>query len=219
MKNKTIIILSGGLDSTTVLYYFLHKGHEIKAISFNYGQRHKIELEKAIATCKKLKISHEIVDIRTITKLISNSSLTSNIKVPEGHYEDETMKQTVVPSRNTIMASIAQGYAYNIGFDNIALGIHAGDHAIYPDCRAEFLGALREVFKINNYKPINVLAPFLHYSKAQIVKIGLKLGVDYSLTHTCYNGKEIACGKCGSCQERLEAFAKNKTKDFIKYKE
>jgi 7-cyano-7-deazaguanine synthase len=210
---KVIHVLSGGLDSTTLLYWLLDKGHEVECISFDYGQRHKKELECAKITCKKLKVKHTVVDITSITKLISNSALTGKTAVPKGHYADKTMKATVVPSRNTIMASIAQGYAVNKNFDAICLGVHSGDHAIYPDCRPVFVEALRKLFSVNNYKPIKVLTPFIKISKIDIVTKGLVLGVDYSLAWTCYVGGTKPCQKCGACVERAEAFDKNNFSD------
>jgi 7-cyano-7-deazaguanine synthase len=210
---KIICILSGGLDSTTLLYRLKASGYEIKAISFNYGQRHRKELIMANKTCEKLKIDHKIVDLTSIKDLLSNSSLTSDIEVPEGHYEDESMKKTVVPNRNMIMASIAIGYAINIDFDTIALGVHSGDHAIYPDCRPEFIMALRKIAACCDYKTIQILSPYLRSNKTNIVKDGIKLKVDYALTWTCYKGDIKPCGKCGSCQERAEAFKLNGIKD------
>ncbi|HOC78592.1 7-cyano-7-deazaguanine synthase QueC [Patescibacteria group bacterium] len=210
MMKKSILILSGGLDSTTLLYKLLKEKKDVFVISFDYGQRHKKELEMAKLSCKKLSVDHKIVDVQSLRELISNSSLTSdNIEVPEESYQDESMRITVVPNRNMIFASIAIGYAVNIGADEIALGVHSGDHAIYPDCREEFIVALREVAKIANYKPIDVYAPFLNSTKGDIVKEGTEMGVDYSLTWSCYKGEEKPCGKCGSCQERKEAFDSN----------
>lgn len=205
---KTILILSGGMDSITLLYKLLEQGKTVKAISFNYGQRHSRELEQAKKTCEKLGVEHKIIDISFLKELVSNSALTSDVKVPEGHYEDESMKLTVVPNRNMIMASIAIGWAVNEDYDQVALGVHAGDHAIYPDCRPEFIEALGRIAMIANYKPIEIYTPFLQIDKGDIAIEGKRLNVDYSLTHTCYNGQEKPCGKCGACQERAEAFAK-----------
>jgi len=214
---KSIIILSGGLDSTTLLYTLLSEGKEVYALSFYYGQRHDKELEYAKKTCKKLGVNHKVIDLFSIHSLIDNSSLTGNIEVPEGEYKDESMKSTVVPNRNMIFASIAIGYAINIGADELALGVHSGDHDIYPDCRPEFIEALRNIAKIANYEQVDIYTPFLNISKTDIVKIGIELNIDYSLTWTCYKGNERACGKCGSCVERLEAFANNNLKDPIEY--
>ncbi len=202
------MILSGGMDSTTLLYKLLDEGKEVKAISFNYGQKHNRELVKAAETTEKLGVQHKIIDISFIKELVSNSALTSEEEVPEGHYEAENMKRTVVPNRNMIMASIAIGWAVNEDYDEVALGVHAGDHAIYPDCRPEFVEALNAIAQIANFKPIKVYAPFLNMDKGDIAIEGKRLGVDYSLTHTCYKGGEEPCGKCGACQERTEAFAK-----------
>lgn len=205
---KSVMVLSGGMDSTTLLYKLLDEGKEVRAISFNYGQRHSRELEKASATCEKLNIPHKVIDISFIKEIVSNSALTGDISVPEGHYQDENMKLTVVPNRNMIMSAIAIGYAVNLDFDEVALGVHAGDHAIYPDCRPAFIDALKQIAAVANYKPIAIYAPFLTADKGDIVIEGTRLGVDYALTHTCYKGENPPCGKCGACQERAEAFAK-----------
>jgi len=210
---KTICILSGGLDSTTLLYHLISLDHEVKCISFNYGQRHVRELEQAQKTCAKLGVEHKVIDMAFMKDIASNSSLTGDIATPHGHYESENMKLTVVPNRNMIMASIAIGWAVNLNYDAIALGVHAGDHAIYPDCRPEFVEALKQVAQISNFKPIDVLAPFLFMDKGDIAIRGKQLNVDYSLSHTCYEGTAIPCGLCGACQERKEAFAKAGTVD------
>lgn len=214
---KTLVILSGGLDSTTLLYDSIKWSSSIEAISFNYNQKHKRELELAAKTCEKLGIKHKIIDIGFLGD-ISKSSLTDeNHAVPEGHYADENMKQTVVPNRNMIMMSIAAAYALNNGFDQMAIGVHAGDHAIYPDCRAGFIGYMAKAFAICDWNKLSLRAPYLRMSKGDIVKRGLQLKVDYSLTQTCYKGAEKACGKCGSCVERLEAFVQNNAVDPLNY--
>lgn len=212
-KTKSVMILSGGLDSTTLLYQLKAEEKEVYAISFDYGQKHRRELEIAKKTCERLGISHKMVDISSLTELISNSSLTSDKPIPEGHYQEESMKSTVVPNRNMIFAAIAIGYAVNIGAQEIALGVHSGDHAIYPDCRPEFIEALEAIAKVSNYEPVKIYTPFLYFSKSEIVSRGNGLGVDFSLTWTCYNGGEKPCGKCGSCVEREEAFRQNSLKD------
>lgn len=210
---KIIAVMSGGMDSTTMVYQLLAQGNEVMAVSFNYGQRHKLELDKARNTCNRLNIPHKVIDISFIKEFISNSSLTGDIAVPEGHYADENMKQTVVPNRNMIMAAIAIGVAVNEDFDAIALGVHSGDHAIYPDCRPEFIAALDTIARIANFKPIEVMAPFLNLDKGDIAIIGKGLDVDYEQTLTCYNGESKPCGKCGACVERKEAFGKAKFQD------
>ncbi len=219
--NLVVIILSGGMDSTTLLYRLVHEKKEIRAISFNYGQKHSKELEYAKKTCKKLTIPHEIVDLSTLSKagFFQNSSLTTDIDVPEGHYAEESMKSTVVPNRNMIMLSLAIGYAISVGAKSVYYGAHAGDHAIYPDCRPIFIEKMQEVAKVCHYYPVEIYAPYREYTKGDIIKDGLEMDVDYSLTWTCYKGQEKACGKCGSCTERLEAFEQNGFKDPIPYEE
>jgi len=222
MKNKectmkkAVVVVSGGMDSVTLLYHTLNKGYECYAISFDYGQRHKRELKMAEATCTKLLVPHKIIDVKSINQLLPGSSLTDkSVDVPKGLYSDNTMKATVVPNRNMVFLSIASAYALSIGARVVALGIHAGDHAIYPDCREEFLNLCNKTVNAGNlwFKPIKFYAPYLHKSKGEIVADGLKLDVDYKLTHTCYVGKNQPCGKCGSCTERIEAFFANNVKD------
>jgi len=210
---KAICVLSGGMDSTTLLYKLLDEGKEVKAISFNYGQRHKRELEEAKKTCASLGVEHKIVELDFMRDLCSNSALTGDIDVPYGHYEAENMKQTVTPNRNMIMASIAIGWAVNEEFDEVALGVHAGDHAIYPDCRPMFINCLENIAQTANFRSIKIYTPFLNIDKGDIAIEGKKLGVDYSSTHTCYEGREIPCGKCGADMERYEAFLKAGMKD------
>ncbi len=216
-KGKVVIIYSGGMDSYTVLHQAIHDGYDVHAVSFNYGQRHSKELDYAKRVTSKYGIEHKIVDISAINQLILGSSLTDDIDVPEGHYEQESMKQTVVPNRNMILLSLAIGYAVSVEAEAVYFGAHSGDHAIYPDCRTEFVEAMNQVSKIANYEPVEVRAPFLSKDKIQILTEGLTLGLDYSETWTCYNGREKACGKCGACQERLEAFEKNNVTDPLEY--
>jgi len=215
---KIIHILSGGMDSTTLLYDLVSQGHQVECLSFNYGQRHSKELRMAKKTCQKLKVPHKIVNIKSIKELLQGSSLTSkDTEVPKGYYEDRTMRQTVVPNRNMIMLSLAIGYAVSKNFDAVSYAAHGGDHAIYPDCRPLFVKKMNELSLIANYQPVRVIAPYLKLDKASILRRGLELGVNYSLTWTCYCGEKLACGKCGACRERLEAFEKNKRKDPVKY--
>lgn len=206
--SKIILVLSGGLDSTTLLYHLLDLKHEIKCISFNYGQRHVRELEQAKKTCAKLGVEHKVIDIGFMKEIASNSSLTGNIATPHGHYAAENMKLTVVPNRNLIMASIAIGWAVNLEYDAVALGVHAGDHEIYFDCRPAFINALKQVSQVANSKAIDILSPFLFMNKGDIAIRGKELNVSYEDTHTCYEGTEVPCGLCGACQERAEAMAK-----------
>lgn len=217
MSQKVVVIFSGGMDSFTVLNKALKDGYEVFAITFDYGQRHVKEIEYAQAACVKLGVHHKIVDISAINSIIAGSSLTDDIDVPEGHYESDNMKQTVVPNRNMILLSLAVGYAVSIEATKVYYGAHSGDHAIYPDCRPEFVQKMQDVCAIANYEAIDIVVPYLNNDKIEILKDGLAMGLDYNQTWTCYNGREKACGKCGACQERLEAFAKNKITDPLAY--
>lgn len=205
---KVVVIYSGGMDSCTLLHHALNLGYEVHALSFYYGQRHKKELEYAAAECARLNVTHKVVNVSSINTLMQGSALTSNIDVPEGHYADENMKQTVVPNRNMIMLSMAIAYAVSIDGYAVMFGAHAGDHAIYPDCRGEFIDAMNAVSLIANYTPIRIMAPFIDKDKGDIAILGKSLGVDYSKTWTCYKGLDRPCGKCGACVERAEAMAK-----------
>jgi 7-cyano-7-deazaguanine synthase len=217
MTQKAVVIFSGGMDSFTILNKVIKQGDTPYALSFNYGQRHKKELDYAARACKILGIKHKIIDISAINELIGGSSLTDDINVPEGHYEEDSMKQTVVPNRNMILLSMAVGYAVSIGASDVYYGAHSGDHAIYPDCRPQFVDAMNDVCAIANYESVTIKTPYLHHSKIDILTDGLSMGLDYGLTWTCYNGQEKACGKCGACQERLEAFEKNNVVDPLEY--
>ncbi|WP_166839754.1 7-cyano-7-deazaguanine synthase QueC [Rheinheimera pleomorphica] len=217
MPNKVVVIYSGGMDSFTVLHKAVQAGHDVYALSFNYGQRHVKELQCAAAVCLQLGIKHKIVDISAINQLLAGSSLTDNIDIPEGHYAADNMKSTVVPNRNMILLSLAVGYAVSIGANQVYYGAHSGDHFIYPDCRPEFVQKMHDVCQIANYEPVDIVSPYLSQTKIEILADGLAMGLDYSQTWTCYNGREKACGKCGSCQERLEAFALNNTTDPLPY--
>lgn len=217
MAQKVVVIYSGGMDSFTVLNRAIADDFEVYPLSFDYGQRHKKELDYAARVCTKLGVPHKIVDISAINQLIGGSSLTSEIDVPEGHYAEESMKQTVVPNRNMILLSLAIGYAVSLEANKVYYGAHSGDHAIYPDCRPEFVERMNDVSLIANYEAVEIYSPYLNVSKIEILTDGLSLGLDYADTWTCYNGREKACGKCGACQERLEAFEKNGIEDPMEY--
>ncbi len=217
MTGKVVVIYSGGMDSFTVLNKALKDGKEVFALSFDYGQRHVKELECASSVCKNLNVRHKVIDISAINQLLAGSSLTDDIDIPEGHYEAENMKSTIVPNRNMILLSLAVGYAVSVGASQVYYGAHSGDHAIYPDCRPEFVKKMNDVCMIANYESVEIFSPYLNVDKTAILTDGLKMGLDYSNTWTCYNGREKACGKCGACQERLEAFRDNNAIDPIEY--
>ena len=214
---KIIVVYSGGLDSFTLLNEAIRSGKDISALSFDYGQKHRKELHFVEKFCTQESIDSKIVDISSIKELFQGSSLTDDIDIPKGHYEDDSMKSTVVPNRNMILISLALGYAVTKGAEEVWFGAHAGDHAIYPDCRPEFVEKMDSVARIANYSPIAVKAPYIAMSKTEILAIGLNMQLDYGLTWTCYEGKELACGSCGACHERLESFAANNVIDPIKY--
>ena len=209
--NKGVIILSGGLDSSTLLRYLVkEKNYEMEAISFHYGQNHsKRELECAKKQCEELKVPYRVIDISFLKQILNSSLLNGSKTIPEGHYEEENMKSTVVPNRNMIMASIAVARACSIHADFVALGVHAGDHAIYPDCREEFIDAFRKAVELADWNECTIIAPFQNMDKGQIVKKGIELGVNFKNTHTCYKGENPPCEKCGSCLERAEGFELN----------
>lgn len=219
MTETVVVIYSGGMDSFTLLHLARARGYKVHALSFNYGQRHVRELDCARQVCADLGIPHKEIDIRGMSEVMSGSSLTSDIEVPEGHYEEDSMKATVVPNRNMILLSLATGYAVTAGASAVWFGAHGGDHAIYPDCRPEFVEKMDAVCRVANYEPVGIEAPLIRMDKGEILAEGLKLGLDYSQTWTCYNGRDKACGRCGSCVERLEAFAANGVTDPLEYEE
>jgi len=214
---KAVLIFSGGVDSTTLLYELLDNNYEVFPVTFFYGQRHKREIDYAKKTILELGLKNWIGYPLTALGKIGGSALTDDIAVPEGNYDEDSMKDTVVPNRNMILLSFAMAHAIRVGVLDIYYGAHAGDHAIYPDCREAFVDAMKVVAKVCHYEPINIEAPYLHMTKESIVERGLVLGVNYANAWTCYKGEALACGKCGSCTERLEAFALNGEKDPIEY--
>jgi len=217
-----VLSLSGGIDSTTVCGYYLDKGFKIIPIVFKYASKHNIyEIKAAESIVKYFKLdTPKLIELDFIGQLFKSDLLSSGGAIPEGNYTDESMKATVVPVRNLIFASIIAGYAESIRADIISLGVHGGDHHIYPDCRPEFISSLDTSVILATDKKVRVEAPFLYKTKAEIIKIGMNLKnveVPYQLTRTCYKDQKLACGKCGSCSERLEAFEKLGLIDPIEY--
>lgn len=205
---KTIIILSGGMDSVTLLYEALAAGHEVEALGVDYRQRHGKELRCAEEICRGLGVRFDLLDLSGLAAFLTGSSQTDPlISVPFGRYDEPSMKLTVVPNRNMVMLAAAAAVAIARKADAVAYGAHAGDHAIYPDCRPEFVRIMGEAFGICDWRPVQLLAPYISLTKGEICQIGIKLGVPYERTWTCYLGEEKPCGRCGSCTERAEAFA------------
>lgn len=218
MKNL-LVSLSGGMDSTTVLSRALEEPDvEVQAVGFTYGSKHnKYENEAARNVAAHYGLSYDVLDLSNVSQYLESNLLKSGGDIPEGHYESASMSQTVVPGRNIIFASILAGIAWSRDCDEVWLGIHAGDHAIYPDCRPEFFYAMRRAIEFGTDGCVYLEAPFLHSKKQHIIQRGLQLGTPYHLTRTCYKEQPIACGKCGSCQERLEGFKANGIEDPIDY--
>lgn len=203
---KTVVTFSGGLDSTTLLYQMLQDDGEVLALSVDYGQRHRVELDRAAKIVEPLGIRHEIADLRSITNLLGGSSQTdAAVEVPLGHYEAESMKQTVVPNRNMILLSLAAAWAIGEKADAVAYAAHAGDHAIYPDCRSEFAEALGGAIALADWHEVKLLRPFVDKTKTEIAKLADDLGVPLELTWSCYQEGPLHCGACGTCIERREA--------------
>ena len=198
-----MIIYSGGMDSTTLLYQFKN---EIKlAVSFDYGQKHNKEIEFAKYHTKNLGIKHLIIELPFISQYFKSNLLNSGEAIPHGHYEDSIMKQTVVPFRNGILLSIACGLAESNGLNKVFIANHAGDHVIYPDYRSTFIGAMNEAMAYGTYINVNINSPYQYLTKREIALVGKNLGIDYTKTWSCYKGQEFHCGICGTCIERKEA--------------
>ncbi len=205
---KTLVICSGGLDSVTLAHKVAQENELIGLVSFDYGQRHKKELVCARHCAEKLNTDFTLIDIANVGRLLSGSALTDDVDVPDGHYAEDSMKITVVPNRNAIMLSIAFGIAASRDADAVAAAVHGGDHFIYPDCRPGFVEAFEAMQRhaLEGMNDIRLYTPFVHRSKADIAAEGLKLGIDFTGTWSCYKGGENHCGRCGTCVERREAF-------------
>jgi 7-cyano-7-deazaguanine synthase len=211
---KTLVVFSGGMDSATLLYYLLDRGDSVEAIGVNYKQRHDKELICAAKLCHALGVRFDVLDLSSLSKfLIGSSQSDPSIAVPFGRYDEPTMKLTVVPNRNMFLLAAAGAVAVARKCDILAYGAHAGDHTIYPDCRPEFIEAMTVAFRLCDWHPLRLEAPFSLLSKGDICRIGLTLGVPFELTWTCYVGEDQPCGKCGACVERIEAFLFTGTTD------
>jgi 7-cyano-7-deazaguanine synthase len=204
---KVVVLLSGGLDSVTALHD-ANRAHEVvAALSFDYGAKHHAkELPMAAYQTKLLGIPHTIAPLAFVAREFRSDLLSSGGAIPDGHYEEQSMKSTVVPFRNGIMLSIAAGFAESREASAVVIAAHSGDHAIYPDCRESFMEPMARAIREGTYAQIELLRPFIAVDKAGIVRRGVELGVDFSNTWSCYKGSEVHCGTCGTCVERREAF-------------
>jgi 7-cyano-7-deazaguanine synthase len=220
VKSNVVVLVSGGMDSVTALYDAVKRYDIVTGVSFDYGAKHNDkEIPFAAFHCQKLGIGHEVISLDFINRVFKSDLLKSGGAIPEGHYEEETMKQTVVPFRNGIMMAIVAGYAESVEAKGLVIAAHAGDHAVYPDCREDFMKSMGDAIRLGTYLQVEVIRPFIAMSKAEIAKRGQELGVDYSRTWSCYKGDDVHCGKCGTCVERREAFITAGMKDPTVYKD
>lgn len=207
MKTKVVVLISGGMDSVAALYEARQRYAVVGAVSFDYGSKHNHkEIPFAAWHCQKLGIPHRTIRLGFVDELFKSDLLQSGGTIPDGHYQELTMKQTVVPFRNGIMLSIAGGYAESIEANGLVIAAHSGDHAIYPDCREDFMKSMADAIRLGTYAAVEILRPFIHSTKAEIARRGHELGVDFAQTWSCYKGGDIHCGTCGTCVERREAF-------------
>ena len=216
MVKDSVIIYSGGMDSTTLLYEF--KDQIAMAITFDYGSTQNArERECAVLHCKRLGIKHLIIPLDFMRQYFKSALLESPENIPEGNYDDENMKSTVVPFRNGIMLSVACGIAESNGLTKVLIANHAGDHAIYPDCRPEFVKAMSEAMSAGTYVNVSLFAPYTLLTKTEIALRGKKMDLDYSETYSCYKGGKHHCGKCGTCRERIVALREAGIEDTTVY--
>jgi 7-cyano-7-deazaguanine synthase len=225
VKPDVVVVFSGGIDSATVLVKALEEGKTVAPFTLDYGQRHIIELSRGAELLSSLHdeyrdqlLPRKLFSMPNFAQLVPGGSQTdSSVPVPHGHYEEESMKKTVVPNRNMIIISLATAYAISLQAKAVWYGAHRGDHAIYPDCRKEFVDALKVAVGLADWHMVTLKAPFVAQSKAGIVGIGERLAVPWKLTYSCYEGGPVHCGKCGTCQERQEAFRIAAVKDPTEY--
>ena len=204
---KVVVLCSGGMDSVTALHWARAR-HDVRAaLSFDYGAKHNHrEIPLAAEQARAVGAPHQTIPLDFIGKLFASDLLKSGGDIPEGHYADENMQRTVVPFRNGIMLAAPAGFAESAGAEALVIAAHGGDHAIYPDCREDFMQAMGRAMQLGTYAGIQLLRPFIAMNKAQIAAEGARLGVDFGRTWSCYKGGTIHCGKCGTCVERREAF-------------
>jgi 7-cyano-7-deazaguanine synthase len=206
-RRPVVVLVSGGLDSVTALYEAHASDRVVLTMSFDYGAKHNgCELPMAAWHAEALGVPHRVIPMASAFSAMSSALLVGGAPIPDGHYEESMMKQTVVPFRNGIMLAVATGVGESAGAEGVVIAAHAGDHAIYPDCRESFMVAMGGAMAAGSYAGVALLRPFIALSKADIVRRGVALGVDYSRTWSCYKGGHLHCGTCGTCVERREAF-------------
>lgn len=210
------MVVSGGMDSTTMLYEYADR--IALAVTFNYGSNHNArEIECARYNCERLGIELVVVDMPFIGQLFDSSLLSGADAIPEGNYDDENMRSTVVPFRNGIMLAVAAGLAESRGLCHLMMANHGGDHAIYPDCRQGFVDAMSAAISQGTYEHIDIFAPYTNITKTDIARRGAALGIDYAHTYSCYKGGAVHCGRCGTCTERRQAFIEAGIPDPTQY--
>lgn len=218
MSKDCLIVLSGGMDSVTLLHDY--KDRIALAVTFDYGSNHNArEAECAARQCGMLGIEHLVIPLSFMGRYFKSSLLEGADAVPDADYAEENMKSTVVPFRNGIMLSVACGLAESRGLRHVMLANHGGDHAIYPDCRPDFVRSMSAAMQFGTYIHVDLLAPYTDLTKADIARIGRRLGIDYSLTYSCYRGGERHCGRCATCRERHEALTEAGIDDPTIYEE
>ena len=204
---KVCVLLSGGMDSVTAFYEVLGTHVVVACLSFDYGSKHNArEIPFAKLHADRNGVVHHTIPLDFMNQLFKSDLLKSGGVIPDGHYAEATMKQTVVPFRNGIMLAIATGYAESVEAEALVIAAHSGDHAIYPDCREQFVQSIANAMREGTYAKIQLLRPFIATDKSSIARRGIELGIDFSETWSCYKGGEIHCGVCGTCVERREAF-------------
>jgi 7-cyano-7-deazaguanine synthase len=223
MSKKALVLLSGGMDSAVLLAYVVaaYGSRNVQTLSFNYGSKHNgAEFRNGVLPlCERYAVSNHRIPLDFIRDHFKSDLLKSGGNIPHGHYEEENMKATVVPFRNGIMLSIAAGFAESQEIGEVFLANHAGDHAIYPDCRQSFTDPMAQTIRMGTYAGVSLIRPFEKFTKAQLVSLGASLGVPFNHTYSCYEGDEIHCGRCGTCVERAEAFSEAGVHDPTRYKD
>lgn len=219
-RRKVIVLVSGGMDSVAALYHADAEHEVVAGLSFHYGSKHNDrEIPFAEHHCRKLGVPYQVIPLDFVAKHFKSDLLKSGGAIPDGHYEEDSMKKTVVPFRNGIMLAIAGGYAESIEATGLVIAAHSGDHAIYPDCREDFMRSMADAIRLGTYAEVVIDRPFIHLTKAEIARRGHELGVDFGQTWSCYKGGDIHCGTCGTCVERREAFAVAGVADPTAYKD